>query len=412
MTVEHSSATIRVLLVEDSRNDQIAFQRALHRSSTPFVVTVCERAEKLAAAMQNGSRAFDMVVMDHNLPGISGLDIYTTLRQQTDLPPFVMLTGAGSEKLAVEALTAGLADYIIKDPAQGYLNLLPLKLKAVKQRHTDRLGRHEAQAALKKALAGLESTVASRTADLARTIEALEKENAQRRATEKALRRSQKAQRNLSKKIVDSQENERRQMAKELHDSIGSSLAAIKFALEGKLDSMQDSPPTDTISLERIIDHLHATIHEVRRISSFLRPSMLDELGLLATIKWFCRNRSDMYRRVSIDTRLTIDEKDIPEINKIVIYRIMQEALNNALKHSGCTIVRVHLAKADGRIRLRVTDNGCGFDPENATGSQDQMTGFGLQGMRDRVEVAGGSIVFDSQPNRGTTLYLEIPDRD
>lgn len=180
MTSEQPSAPIRVLLVEDSHHDRTAFQRALHRSSTPFVLTVCDRAEKLAAAMQGGSGAFDLVVIDYNLPGISGLDIYTTLQDQTDLPPFVMLTGTGSEQLAVEALTVGMADYIIKDPAQGYLNVLPLKLKAVKQRHTDRLGRYEAQAALKKALAGIKSTVARRTADLARTVEALEKENAQR----------------------------------------------------------------------------------------------------------------------------------------------------------------------------------------------------------------------------------------
>ena len=403
------SSPIRILLVEDNEHDQIAFLRALQKSETPFEVTVCERAEVIPAVLQAGSESVDIVVIDQDLPGISGLAAYKKLQQKTGIPPFVMLTGTGSENLAVDALKAGIYDYIIKDPNQGYLLLLPLKLKDVKQRHTDLMTRLKAEADLKKAHSELEKKVKLRTAELSRTVEALVKEIAERTQTEKALRDSEQALRHLSLKIIETQENERRQIAKELHDSIGSSLAAIKFAIEGKLETMENGPPKDTITLEKIAGHIHDTIKEVRRISTNLRPSMLDDLGLLATIKWYCRSSREMHADTRIETKLVLMDDDVPEYNKIVIYRVLQEALNNALRHSQANTIRVSLEAANDRIRLCVKDNGCGFDPDDVIQSSDPLSGYGLKGMSDRADVVGGSLSLDSSPGRGTTICLELP---
>lgn len=406
---EAHASPIRILLVEDSLHDQLAFRRAMEKSGMPFELTVREQAEEIPAAMQAGSDSFDIVVVDQNLPGIHGLASYKQLRQASDLPPFIMLTGTGSEDLAVDALKAGMYDYIIKDPLQGYLQLLPLKLKDVWQRHKDRLARLKAKADLKKAYDGLEQTVAQRTAELAGTIVALEKEIDERKKTELALRDSEKALRLLSQKIVETQEDERRRLAKELHDSICSSLAAIKLAVEGKLESMRSAPPTDVISLEKIVDHIRGTIREVRRISSALRPSMLDDLGLLATIEWFCKSCAEFYKHTRIETKLELQEHEVPEFCKIVIYRVMQEALNNALKHSGAATVQVSLSKNEGRIRMCVSDNGSGFDPEDELTASDPLTGYGLRGMYDRALAGGGSLIVDTGPQRGTTVCLELP---
>ncbi len=402
---------IRILLVEDNEHDQIAFQRALAKSDTSFEVTLCERAESIPALMQTGSESVDIVVIDQNLPGITGLAAFKKLKQKGDMPPFVMLTGTGSENLAVDALRAGIYDYIIKDPNQGYLLLLPLKLKDVKQRHDEVMTRLKAEADLKTAHAALEEMVKQRTAELSRTVEALVEEIQERTQTEQALRDSEKALRLLSLKIIETQENERRQIAKELHDSIGSSLAAIKFAVEGKLQTMTNGPPrdTDTISLEKIAAHIHDTIDEVRRISTYLRPSMLDDLGLLATVKWYCRSSREMHPETRIETNLALDDDDVPEYSKIVIYRVLQEALNNALRHSRADTIRVNLTPTKGRVRLCVKDNGCGFDPEDAIQSTDPLSGYGLKGMRDRAEVVGGSLSLESSPGRGTDVCLELP---
>ncbi|MGA8018720.1 MAG: ATP-binding protein [Desulfobacterales bacterium] len=409
MNDQASSSPIRILLVEDNEHDQIAFLRALAKSDTPFEVTVCERAEVIPTVLQAGSESLDIVVIDQDLPGISGLAAYKKLQQKGGIPPFVMLTGTGSENLAVDALKAGIYDYIIKDPNQGYLLLLPLKLKDVKQRYDDLMTRLKAEADLKQAHSELDKMVKLRTAELSRTVEALVEEIAERTQTEKALRDSKQALRRLSLKIIETQENERRQIAKELHDSIGSSLAAIKFAVEGKLLTMKKSPPNDTIPLEKIAVHIHDTINEVRRISTSLRPSMLDDLGLLATIKWYCRSSGEMHAYTRIETKLALNDDEAPEYSKIVIYRVLQEALNNALRHSGADTIRVSLEAVHDCIRLCVKDNGCGFDPDEAMQGSDPLSGYGLKGMRDRADVIGGSLSLDSSPGRGTSVCLELP---
>jgi signal transduction histidine kinase len=158
-----------------------------------------------------------------------------------------------------------------------------------------------------------------------------------------------------------------------------------------------------------IAGHIHDTIKEVRRISTNLRPSMLDDLGLLATIKWYCRSSRELHADIRIETKLALKDDDIPEYSKIVIYRVLQEALNNALRHSGADMIRVDLTATNDRVRLCVKDNGCGFDPEGVIQHNDPLSGYGLKGMSDRAEVVGGSLALDSSPGRGTTVCLELP---
>jgi signal transduction histidine kinase len=408
MNRQSPPAPLRILLVEDSEHDQMAFRRSLDKSGQAFELTICQRGENVPAAMQAGSEAFDIVVMDQNLPGMKGLEVYRSLREKSDLPPVVMLTGAGSEYLAVAALQAGMDDYIIKDANQGYLQLLPLKLHDVRRRFNDRQARRQAQALLKEAYDALEDMVAQRTHELAMTVESLQEEVYEHKRTAQALRDSQQALRRLTLKMVDTQENERRVVAKELHDSIGASLAAIKYAVEGRLMGMPEAPPEDVISLEKVVEHLNETIQEVRRISASLRPAMIDDLGLLSTIEWFCRNSGEMYADTRIATRLEVGEYDIPQPSKIVIYRVLQEAVNNALKHSGAATVLVRLAKTDDRIRLCVEDDGCGFDPGQAEIDCDALSGFGLEGMHDRAAMVGGRLSIDSRPGQGTSVCLEL----
>jgi signal transduction histidine kinase len=139
---------------------------------------------------------------------------------------------------------------------------------------------------------------------------------------------------------------------------------------------------------------------------------MLDDLGLLSTIDWYCRSSAEMYAETRVEPHLEAAEGDIPEPNKIVIYRVLQEAVNNALKHGNAETVSVSLKKTDGRLTMCVVDDGCGFDMQAVSKNNEALSGFGLDGMRDRADMAGGRLSIDSRPGEGTTVCLELPGDD
>jgi signal transduction histidine kinase len=286
------------------------------------------------------------------------------------------------------------------------------KTSSVGSGKEDNREKTEALTVLKKEKDDLEHKVQKRTAELAMTIQALENEIQIHQQTEAALRQSEEQLRELPRKILDAQENERKLVAQEIHDSIGGSLAAIKFALEEKLESMGQNPTPQVISLEKIISQVDETIKESRRISSHLRPSLLDDLGLLATISWFCREFGKLYPDLLIEQELDVTEDQIPEILKVVVYRVLQEAMNNVAKHSDATQVRVHLRKIEDRIEFSVVDNGHGFDPDEKFAEKSVNGGLGLSGMRDRTMLCDGNFEIDSKKSKGTTVRISLPCGD
>jgi PAS domain S-box-containing protein len=232
-----------------------------------------------------------------------------------------------------------------------------------------------------------------------------------RKQAEKKLHESEKKLRLLSHKIIESQENERKRVAKELHDSVGGNLAAIKFALEEKLEHMSGSPPAKVISLEKIVDNITDTITEVRRISNHLMPSMLEDIGLVATIRTFCREQRNFYPHARIITRLLANEENIPDLLKITIFRLVQESLNNAFKHAEPDTIEVSLAESDDCIELWITDNGCGFDLKHIPSNPGSLSGFGLKGMKDRAEICNGTCDISSEIGKGTQVKFSLPCR-
>lgn len=230
-----------------------------------------------------------------------------------------------------------------------------------------------------------------------------------RKEVEKKLRESEKKLRLLSRKTIESQENERKQVAKELHDSIGANLAAIKFTLEEKLEFMDESSQPEMVSLEKIIANIKYTIKEVRRISNHLMPSMIEDLGVLATIRAYCREQEDYYQNARITTQLDADEDNISDLLKITIFRIIQEALNNAFKHGHADRISLSLVEAEDRIELGITDNGHGFDEENIPSNPNSISGLGLKGMIDRAEICSGTFDISSEIGKGTQIKLILP---
>jgi signal transduction histidine kinase len=209
---------------------------------------------------------------------------------------------------------------------------------------------------------------------------------------------------NLSRRLLEAQETERRNVALDLHDSLGGGLAGIKMAVENKLEGIRRGKgPSETVTMEEILDLVKKCMRDNSRIQHNLRPSVLDLLGLASGLRSLCREFEEN-RRIKTDCITGIDGVDMPEDLKIVIYRIAQEALNNVAKHSKAETVRLSLTHEKGKIQLMIKDDGCGFDMEEAMMPESNTDSIGLSSMKERCELSGGSFSIQSGKGEGTTV--------
>jgi len=179
-----------------------------------------------------------------------------------------------------------------------------------------------------------------------------------------ASRESEKPLKVLSTHLFTAQEDERKRLAHELHDGIGQSLSAIKFCAENYLKQTENgATPSGIDLLEKIISLTQNAIEEARKISMDLRPSTLDDLGILPTIAWFCREFQSIYSQIRIEQHIDIREDEVPMSIKTVMFRVLQEALNNVGRHSQADVARLSLRKTESHIELVIEDNGRGGDP-------------------------------------------------
>ena len=140
-----------------------------------------------------------------------------------------------------------------------------------------------------------------------------------------------------------------------------------------------------------------------------LRPPMLDDLGILATISWFCRQYESTYSPIRIRQAINIKEEEVADYLKTVIFRVLQEALNNSAKHSKASEVLLQVSKIEQVIELVIGDNGQGFNPLEAHSRTGATRGQGLLGMQERVELSGGSFAVESSIGRGTVIRASWP---
>jgi len=224
----------------------------------------------------------------------------------------------------------------------------------------------------------------------------------ERKRAEQQLRESEERLRYLSAQLLIAQENERKLIANEIHDSLGSSLGAIKFRMEQVLQKGGIGDPGN------IIPSIQKAIEESRRIQMALRPSSLDDLGILPTLNWFFREFQQTYSSIRIETKININENDVPDHLKTVIYRICQEAFNNIAKHSKAKVTTLFLRKTD-RIELVIGDDGQGFNLGEKLSPKNHNRGLGLTSMRERAELTGGSFAIESIQGSGTSIRVSWP---
>lgn len=219
-------------------------------------------------------------------------------------------------------------------------------------------------------------------------------------------RQAEETLRSLSQRLLMAQEEERRRIARELHDEIGQILTTVKFSLQ----SLERQPSGEVIKqrLESSVAHVDHAIQGVRDLSLQLRPSILDELGLPAALRWYL-TKATRETQMKLQHDIEPFDERLPIEVEVACFRVVQEAFTNVVRHAKAQHFNVALVRRDGVLELRVRDDGVGFDLPRARARAAQGECMGLSGMQERVSLVGGRVQMTSAPGAGTELQAWFP---
>jgi signal transduction histidine kinase len=347
-------------MLEDDSADAELTKFALKKGGLTFSLSRVESKEDYVRHLEEQKPA--LILSDYSLPGFNGHDALEIALEKCPETPFIFVTGTMGEEVAIETLKSGATDYVLKTRLS---RLMPAVVRALREAE----------------------------------------ERAQHRRAEEELRQSHEQLRALSVYLQSVREEERTRIAREVHDELGQALTSCKLDLSwiaGKLPSELKPLLDKTRSLTA---HIDSTIQTVRRISSELRPGVLDHLGLVAAIEWQA-NEFQSRTGIKCDVRARVREPLLDQNLSTTFFRIFQETLTNVIRHAGATQVGVSLKQARGKITLEVKDNGRGI----ARTEMFNTKSMGLLGMRERAALLGGEFKIGVPPRgKGTRVRVSIP---
>ena len=355
---------MKILIAEDDNTSRAVLAGVLRKNG--YAVTEARHGGEAWQVLQQPD-APHLVVLDWMMPEMDGLEVLRRVRcQPTDRPPYiVMLTAKGDKVDIIAGLELGANDYVAKpfDPAELLARL------AVGQR-----------------LVEMQDTLASNN---------------------EQLRRTQADLHVLAARLQAVREEERASLARELHDSFGQHLTSLQIDLMWIDRHLQSAKASE---LAVVCDRIVAMVPQVERLTeqtqaicTALRPSVLFELGLVAAIEW---QTEDMARRSDLICTLSLPSEDIEldQLFALALFRIVQEALTNVVRHARATQVTVRLHAAGNTLELDIEDNGRGYAPQSIQGAR----ALGLLGIRERVDVFGGTVEFVNAPGHGAAVRVRM----
>lgn len=363
MPAEPAPRPLHILILEDVETDVDLITFEISRANIPHTVMRIETRDEFLGAL----KAFvpDVILADYRLPSFSALEALDLLQEKGIDIPCILVTGSQSEEIAVDCLKRGADDYILK---QSLIRLPTAILHALEKKEA----------------------------------------KAKRHKAEEDLRRSQEELRTLATHLQSIREDERARISREIHDELGQTLTALKMDLlwlEGKLSGLKGvhvEPWLQTTnSMANLIDSL---IQSIRRISSELRPRVLDDLGLIPAIEW---QTHEFRSRVGVDARFTstVEEIELDKNRSTAVFRILQETLTNVARHARAKHVDIRLDIQEDVLVLEVKDDGVGLPEEKLENSNS----LGLLGMKERALVLGGEVLYQGTPGTGTIVTVKIP---
>jgi signal transduction histidine kinase len=311
-----------------------------------------------------------LAILDVQMPFMNGYELALRLNEKRgdQKIPIIFLTAAYPDNLKIlEGYKAGAVDYLIKPLNKEILiSKINVFLSLYWQKET-----------------------------LIKNAEKL-------RASEMELQQAKEQLVQVNQNLIHAIESERSSISLQVHDELGQAMTALKMDMNWVRQNIGNKEAAK-LKLGKMIALTNDVIRKVQHISTELHPGLLDDLGLVAAIEWYCE---DFEERTGITCILLLDENypDSASIN-LTFFRIMQEALTNVIRHAMATEVTIELKEQKFEVILKITDNGKGFDKKNLTNGNS----FGIIGMNQRAQQHGGTIEFSGSPNKGTTIIARIP---
>jgi len=350
---------IRILMLEDSLEDTQLVKFALREGGLDFSLQRVESKGQYLRALENEPP--DLILLDYALPSFDGLSALHLAQEKYPDIPFIFVTGTLGEEVVIEMLKSGATDYVLKTRLS---RLVPAVRRALRET----------------------------------------RERMERKRAEEKLRKSHEQLRALSVYLQYVREDERIRISRQVHDELGQALTGLKMDLYWMSTRLPTKAKAVQEKIKLMSNNIDDTIQTVRRISTELRPGILDDLGLVAALEWQAhefQHRTGIQCRVSSELQEAILDEDL----NTAFFRIFQETLTNIIRHANASRVEVHLKRESGNLVLQVRDTGRGISEAEISNTQS----IGLLGMRERAALLGGEVSFKGIPDKGTTVRVAIP---
>lgn len=349
----------KILFLEDNADDVELMLHELHDAKLDFLSEHAENKNQFLRLLEEFSP--DVILADYSLASFNGIQALKLVRQKGGDIPFILVTGAISEQMALDFLKEGVDDFILKS---SFKRLPSAIINTISKKNTEQ----------------------------------------EKKQIEKELKKSHAELKSLLNKQHLAREEERLHIARDLHDELGQILTTLKIdvtMLQKKVANIV--PPEISEEFNEIKQTIDNITKSVKRISSGLRPDTMDELGLVESIKILCE---EFERRTSISCIADLPKELILDRDfAIVLYRIIQEGLTNVVRHAKASRVTVKLRLDKDQIVVEVRDNGVGIPDEVATSSKS----LGLIGLRERAHLLNGKFKIQGQKNKGTVISVNAP---
>ena len=352
---------LRILHLEDDPIDAALVQTTLEIGGVTCTIHCVQHRDEFVAALERGG--IDLILSDYTLPAFDGMSALQIACAKWPAIPLIFVSGTLGEERAIDSLRNGATDYVLKERLA---RLVPAVHRAM-QEVKDRVARQRAEAKRREYSAKIQV---------------------------------------LSRRLVEVQETERHHLARELHDEIGQALTVAQMNLQALLQA----PGADALDprLNESLTAVERVLEQVHDISLNLRPSLLDDLGLEPTLRWYLKRQAAL-ADLQVEIRAAPLARRLDPAIETQCFRIAQEALNNVVKHAKARLVTVEVSQQDEQLHLSVRDDGVGFDVASFRERAVRGASLGLLSMEERAALAGGGLQCHSAPGQGTEVHAWFP---